>query len=218
VVPIANGVMTFWEGPMNSTIEACIESMRRVYGDVTVFTLDDVPRRIRRRSSRGFLGLTDTFRWWAIHRHGGLWLDADVLCCKPIPYQKDLEQYEFMGVGNGMKTNISNVSIAGRKGSKLVERLYHVGLERSGKYPGRVITQMWRENQDKCLKRPKLDCIHPIHYKWEPYIEPRYSTHPWYGAKSYHLGGLCVEWLENNKRDYPNTFVQRLIYDHRRLV
>lgn len=88
----------WWQGEKNmpSVIKGCLASKRKYAGehDVKVISKDnykkyiEIPDYILEKVNAGNLSIThlsDIIRILLLEKYGGLWLDATILCIKPIP-------------------------------------------------------------------------------------------------------------------------------------
>jgi hypothetical protein len=188
--------------------------MERAYGRLTVFGIDDFPDQIR-KIAKGVCNLTDMGRTWAMNEYGGLWMDADILVFKPIPYQETLKTFEFAGVGNGLFKHITNICVAGRKQSSLMQRVASDGIKRKGSYGGRYWQALVDDVPEKAHKWPRRWCFHPRRKHWKPYTDPETTDHPWAGYASYHLRGWTVKWLQERWKNPKRSFIQWLFEEYR---
>ncbi len=94
-------IWTMWQQGLDqapSVVAYCIQSMRRqgnvvVLDEKNLINYIDVPPVIRSKvgAAISYTHFSDYVRFAVLARHGGLWLDATVLCTGPIP----MEAYEM---------------------------------------------------------------------------------------------------------------------------
>jgi len=96
----------YWEGKQHPIVELCIQTVVQNSGRIVrVLSYD-------KAVGMGYSPLlklgegmpsnfkTDPLRFALLHDHGGIWLDTDMICFKPLDWKKRIEEYDFVGVYN----------------------------------------------------------------------------------------------------------------------
>lgn len=96
---IPRKIHLFWMGPENSFVQACIESVRRVNLGWCVVVHNDFREA---EAVDGFDNLSiqaksDWLRLCLIERHGGLWLDASIVCREHVEAWLDVAETRVVG-------------------------------------------------------------------------------------------------------------------------
>lgn len=89
MVQIPRIIWTFWDGPKNELVDLCIDSWRSLNPQYTVTLLDTNSVKqhlpdfspVHKKSTQKY---TDFLRLAILAKHGGVWVDATLLCIQPL--------------------------------------------------------------------------------------------------------------------------------------
>lgn len=119
----------YWEGPKPPLVDLCIRSIQRhnpstrLIGPVDVATMpgSDEVRAITRPLSPAFR--TNLLRVWLIRQHGGVWVDADTICTRPVELVPLAADHDLVAVSNpGFAAR--ETPIGGRSNSPIFVKAY----------------------------------------------------------------------------------------------
>lgn len=117
---------TYWTGPKPKLVEACLKTSVR-HNNTRVLDQADV----KAMGYDGPLDLppwaqADLIRLWLLSEYGGAWIDADVICLKPL----DMHKFEgpLVCFGNGKNPLISNAIMFARD-KEFMGKLYAEALQ-----------------------------------------------------------------------------------------
>lgn len=100
------------------------DNVRELVPDLPEAVFDIRPDRIANSISletRGIALFTGVLRAFLLHRHGGMWVDADVIALRRFtPVLEQLETHEFVGSVNGVG-GVTNAFFAVRPGSRILD-------------------------------------------------------------------------------------------------
>ena len=128
-VPSGPCVWAYWEGPEPEWIRACLRTIAAAAPHVCILTRGGFERLWDRDRDIDIARLdparrADFIRAFLLHRHGGLWIDADCLVMKPLrPVLDLLASHDFVG-HRERQGAISNAFIAARPGSRIAAAFY----------------------------------------------------------------------------------------------
>jgi len=104
---IPRKIWTYWEGPENKLIQKCMARCRRLNPGYTLTVLNpqnvrelipELPAELLNHAAfnDSLARKADLIRCFAIAYHGGIWMDASIICLKPFDAWLDLTA-EFAG-------------------------------------------------------------------------------------------------------------------------
>jgi hypothetical protein len=91
---IPNVIWMFWEGPMNSVVEYCIDSWKHYHPDYRVVVLNktncadylDMDIHGLRHANESITRFADFLRCLVLSKYGGFWVDASIICHAPLTW------------------------------------------------------------------------------------------------------------------------------------
>jgi hypothetical protein len=119
----------YWEGSKPPLVDLCIRSIQRhnpsarLIGpaDVEAMPGSDEVRAITRPLSPAFR--TNLLRVWLIRQYGGVWVDADTICTRPVELVPLAADYDLVAVSNpGFAAR--ETPIGGRSDSPIFVKAY----------------------------------------------------------------------------------------------
>lgn len=109
-------IWTYWDGDKPDLVRRCIDSWRKYNPDYTIIELDknlvsvylpEVNLGSLKFASESPARFSDFLRLHILSKYGGIWMDASVICNKPLHWIQDIQAYtgvEFIGYKNGVHT------------------------------------------------------------------------------------------------------------------
>jgi hypothetical protein len=122
-------VWTFWEGPRPAYIDLCIETMRRYNSEIR--DLNRAAFTVLRQEDRLVFDdlklnhVGDYVRAWLLNQYGGIWMDADTICLRPLaPFFAALQIADFIGYREAVNNDMQCGFMASRAAGHTIARHY----------------------------------------------------------------------------------------------
>jgi len=206
-------IWQLWLGRPSVASRACEQTVENVYSGYAYHRLTgkQLPTRIRNLIGKvGHAAVSDVFRAWALWKHGGVWLDSDILARREIPFRAMLaKQPDAIITANHCPSDpewASSGILAAGAGHPVMRHAYEESvamLERHGRnldylaVGPALVTRLLREHKNEWIILDNDEYAHKYsnsvlqrRYRW-PYVAER-DTDPqdWYYA---HVVGACLK-------------------------
>lgn len=208
-------VWSYWSGPQPAWIGICLDTLRRnsptaVILDDTYWTSGDytgeipVAQILRQTPAHR----SDLLRAWLLHRHGGIWIDADAIVWRDLrPIAQHFRRRDFVAYRSGNR--LCTALLAAPAGSQTAARHWRncVARMRTGRrlrqddVGPRLLRRTLRQAGRRRVHWLREDLVHPLHWtrRAELLTDTDYEPSPW--AWTYMLGRGSLGHRRNDSRE-----------------
>ena len=213
VMPDKLPIWQLWLGRPSVASRACEQTVENVYSGYAYHRLTgkQLPTRIRNLIGKvGHAAVSDVFRAWALWKHGGVWLDSDIIAQREIPFRTMLaERPNAIITANHSPADAEWASsgiMAAGTGHPVMKQAYEESiamLEQHGRTldylaagPA-LVTRLLRKHKDQWIILDNHQYAHKYsnsvlqrRYRWPFARERDTDSRDWYYA---HVLGACLK-------------------------